>query len=807
MVVPFMVRWQLYFLTRHVLERSEKEIEILGKFVKMCVEEFPEGECYKQLLQTGQNTMELLQHPSNLIYAQMSPNNETILHRAIKDDTPKRDVDITFVTDLVDLGADFKVKDNGGKTPFSLAALNRNYAVMKMMLETGRISKDQIQNAMFEILYFIPLETPINQVESLFELLKTYDGNMNVRNRSQQSLVEYCVSSPRWLPSLDVFKYLVNTCPKSCLKRSDRLSLIHTFVENQRRSESVLRYLCELNDIDVNERDNEQLTPLIKSIMRSDLEFCKVLLEKGADDMTCLHYAASIPASNKINDHHKITKILLKHGAVIEAKDCFGDTPIVYAASTGDTKVFKVFWRKHQKLAPIDSALSDRLITVAMLTGFDSLVDEIEKLRSSDNINESTKDAPMPRKGISLTNDSWKVWLQEKENEMILNAENDQKPRIIDAFQERDKMLQIENNEIQRQFSVLLERISKYGYDFPFTPILSGSNVEGTKIGVLDEIDFLCQLKFILKPEQYEILTMNVSNLKQIKIISGSDIANLSDFIDEESFLSSRKIAAQLWKIFASSFKKEDIWKDLYFTRPWWEDDSLHTGGVSFISTINLIWNSANIKRLHISVDLVPTLILPKEEGVIENSKSFEILQKHFELDSEIGKNLLVSKKVDSEFVNEQDKSIIWRKSYSFVEAAIFQQLPQCARDGYKLTKFVRDSRICPAFTHVDTKSVDKLITSYVLKTCLFHEVAMEIEAEKQLESFTSIQWGTKILNRLESYMNNTKSKVPAFFDENISLSIKGQFHVSPDIVIKMVIAFCEIGKKWLSQPWDFIDV
>uniref|UniRef100_A0A7M5V136 Mab-21-like nucleotidyltransferase domain-containing protein n=1 Tax=Clytia hemisphaerica TaxID=252671 RepID=A0A7M5V136_9CNID len=735
-----------------VLERSEKEIEILGKFVKMCVEEFPEGECYKQLLQTGQNTMELLQHPSNLIYAQMSPNNETILHRAIKDDTPKRDVDITFVTDLVDLGADFKVKDNGGKTPFSLAALNRNYAVMKMMLETGRISKDQIQNAMFEILYFIPLETPINQVESLFELLKTYDGNMNVRNRSQQSLVEYCVSSPRWLPSLDVFKYLVNTCPKSCLKRSDRLSLIHTFVENQRRSESVLRYLCELHDIDVNERDNEQLTPLIKSIMRSGLEFCKVLLEKGADvqmtypdDMTCLHYAASIHASNKINDYYKIAKALLKHGAVIEAKDCFGDTPIIYAASTGDTKVFKVFWRKHQKLAPIDSALSDRLITVAMLTGFDSLVSEIEKLCSSNNINVSTKDAPPPRKGISLTNDSWKVWLKEKENEMILNAKNGQKPRIMDAFKERDKMLQIENDEIQRQFSELLDRISKCGndQDFPFTPILSGSNVEGTKIGVLDEIDFLCQLKFNLKPEQYEILTKNVSNLKQIKIISSSDIANLSDFIDEESFLSSRKIAAQLWKIFASSFKKEDIWKDLYFTRPWWEDDSLHTGGVSFISTINLIWNSANIKRLHISVDLVPTLILPKEKGVIENSKSFEILQNHFELDSEIGKNLLVSKKVDSEFVNEQDKSIIWRKSYSFVEAAIFQQLPQCARDGYKLTKFVRDSRICPAFTHVDTKSVDKLITSYVLKTCLFHEVAMEIETGKlQLESFTSIEWG-----------------------------------------------------------------
>ena len=65
----------------------------------------------------------------------------------------------------------------------------------------------------------------------------------------------------------------------------------------------------------------------------------------------------------------------------------------------------------------------------------------------------------------------------------------------------------------------------------------------------------------------------------------------------------------------------------------------------------------------------------------------------------------------------------LFQLGLNLAEAEMFHKMPVEMRDGYRLAKILKHSDICP---EIDGISVDWFITSYMLKTCIFHLYSKE---------------------------------------------------------------------------------
>ncbi|MFN7038138.1 MAG: ankyrin repeat domain-containing protein [Alphaproteobacteria bacterium] len=97
------------------------------------------------------------------------------------------------------------------------------------------------------------------------------------------------------------------------------------------------KYSKPLNEIGANDRDGEDKTGLILSVIRGDIDSAKIFLEKGTDvnavdryGCTALHYAA-------MRNHKDVLELLLENNANVEIKGGINsETAIHIAAARGN---------------------------------------------------------------------------------------------------------------------------------------------------------------------------------------------------------------------------------------------------------------------------------------------------------------------------------------------------------------------------------------------------------------------------------------------------------------------------------------
>lgn len=104
-------------------------------------------------------------------------------------------------------------------------------------------------------------------------------------------------------------------------------------------------------------------------------------------------------------------------------------------------------------------------------------------------------------------------------------------------FFDLEQARQFENCQILDDVTTLIFRISeKVTQSDPqlrFTPVLSASCSEGTKIGILDEVDFLCQLNFLSELDITAHFDINFPAFYQLQINSNNhhvDLPLLKEF-------------------------------------------------------------------------------------------------------------------------------------------------------------------------------------------------------------------------------------------------------------------------------------
>ena len=116
-------------------------------------------------------------------------------------------------------------------------------------------------------------------------------------------------------------------------------TLLHVASESDKLH--IVKYLIEKQNVDINIKGNDEMTPLHFACSESNLSIVEYLISKGADieakdylDKTPLHYACQ-------KGHLKIVEYLVSKGANIEAKAILELTPLYLASSYHREDVIK----------------------------------------------------------------------------------------------------------------------------------------------------------------------------------------------------------------------------------------------------------------------------------------------------------------------------------------------------------------------------------------------------------------------------------------------------------------------------------
>jgi ankyrin repeat protein len=124
------------------------------------------------------------------------------------------------------------------------------------------------------------------------------------------------------------------------------LAILHCFWY-RRRQDSKLGNFC---GADIDTRNEFNNTALMYAIMRNNIEFARMLLEReavinaqGQGDMTLLHWAV------QRGGRTEVVRLLLEHGADVNARDEYGNTPSQLGSRHGYPEIVELLFEYRPK--------------------------------------------------------------------------------------------------------------------------------------------------------------------------------------------------------------------------------------------------------------------------------------------------------------------------------------------------------------------------------------------------------------------------------------------------------------------------
>ncbi|MGB7599961.1 MAG: ankyrin repeat domain-containing protein [Candidatus Sulfotelmatobacter sp.] len=230
--------------------------------------------------------------------------------------------DIGAVRVLLANGAALEAKDDRGDTPMIVAVSNQDIAIVKLLLEKGA---DISAKNSYE-------ETALIEAARSFdpEMLRTLlDGNPDIKDKDA-ALFQAAENGPVVIHIADA--------PPSATGQNDRAAMTAPELPWVKNVELLLD-----SGADIEARDDEGETPLMRAAAFGQSETFKLLLERGAKinvrdrgGLTPLIAAACSCAIATMNSTYDIMKILLEKGANVNARTRDGKTALIMAAGSPD---------------------------------------------------------------------------------------------------------------------------------------------------------------------------------------------------------------------------------------------------------------------------------------------------------------------------------------------------------------------------------------------------------------------------------------------------------------------------------------
>ena len=233
-----------------------------------------------------------------------------------------------------------------------------------------------------------------------------------------------------------------------------------------------------------------------------------------------------------------------------------------------------------------------------------------------------------------------------------------------------------------------------------FTPRLSGSCAEGTKVLALDEADILC----VFDDNSWQRITLSqASNDAHIQenpaFVHISSQSTKHQSLVNDAFVSKRKLLLLLYTLIRKALPT--VLKNV--KRLYMVDVKNAVANDHSLACLSMVWHGQELPWQEFTVDVVPAIPVTQEQLPDATTR----VMKH----SCIMQDLFVVPKTGTFDLSQSDTA--FRLSFSSTERDLFTALPASLKQGYMLTKVLMHDCIT-----ID--SIYSSVCSYNLKTATF---------------------------------------------------------------------------------------
>lgn len=494
--------------------------------------------------------------------------------------------------------------------------------------------------------------------------------------------------------------------------------------------------------------DKSGITPLHIAAEIGSTEICDYLLEAGKAQINALDQHGATPLHYAAYQGHKhVTGFLLSHGACSTVQDNAGLLAEMYAA-------------KRRKLQVMTSQADE--LQEHRNGDFEITPSGIGTLKSGGKTKELMQEERHKKTKLPFSTkevDFSTSLLQVNETEGLGRVQ-----RTVEA--ERIEQ------DISRYIEATLQGLILAEPRFSFALMKAGSTAEDTKVGLPDEVDYMCCLTDLSNASYPYTSPSDPPGYLRIKIPK-QGLETWRDFVDNDGFLEAEKLHQHFHFIFDRFSENSDLTAMstcLHKMRDYRGGSGLgvtvDTSQTKPGSRLYFLWRGCQFKRIIVTVDLIPAIeilgwpnsaIVPPQQGC----NRYHVIPK-----------------VTPAIQNTPSVGLYWRISTSLAEKCLFSAMDTPVHACYTICKslvhFPDPRRLFPDYAYSACKELQQLslilsslrsyrefINSYLLKMILFR-----LRSKRRKKS--DCAWSnighrvSEILNKLLEELK--EGYVPSFF-------------------------------------------
>ncbi|XP_069127505.1 ankyrin-3-like [Argopecten irradians] len=534
-----------------------------------------------------------------------------------------------------------------------------------------------------------------------------------------------------------------------------------------------------------------------------------LLIEAGADINLCDKWGCS-PLQQSIHSDQDlfadvdVQTTLAKHGSDINHQDMFGATALHHSAYECSEITLSLLKMGANKRITDKSGRTP--IEVARLLGGPEIED---LLKSKQGSSSNEKELLINSDDITAEN------LQRVLHNFDLTRNVDREVSNLLRLSDEDVLndVHIANQNIKSGVIDLMEeiaqKIGEYDEKFSVQMYASGSSSEGTKVGFFDEFDFVFSLPFFA--DLCDVVEMNLdifTGLARLRCKDQVPPREVGHVFDDDGFLLSSELRKECNSLIKRVIRSKGIW----------ERDNIMMGGLDLsfdrndtekpVINFSIKWIDKVHRNLEISIDVAFGI---RKDGWWPNGIDVEAIPLISEPVQAAGCLLLLQVPEHLQWEGQH-----FRISSSLNESLVMKNLPQNIKDSYILAKILKN-KLCPEIDFGDDEdgslsipvSADNMISSYMLKNCLFHVIAKSLN-QSFSETSGNIRTRKSIINgTIEIYRclyRAAKNRIlPCYFLPGVdlftykSVNLEGYEQDSDDLVLDIakntneILSYCKV--------------
>ncbi|KMQ50170.1 Ankyrin [Chitinispirillum alkaliphilum] len=278
---------------------------------------YGDANTFKRLIDNGFDALLVMENGENLLWkTKFSPFYCRVNQKQTTSDSSGMR---SIITDLCDMGININAQNNEGKTALHQACYNRDYEMIKTLVENGARTDIQDNQGM----------TPLTKATKRgfhepVHLLATNESVVNIQDSLGNTAIHY--ATQRYSISLDLIETLLQLGADYRITNHNGNTLLTNLIESAQ--EPLLRWVIEQTDRFPEAKELTEAA-LVNSARRCRTESIQFLLDNNISVQSRDSSGRSVLNAAAANCWSEIISLLLSEGARVNEADALGVTPLL----------------------------------------------------------------------------------------------------------------------------------------------------------------------------------------------------------------------------------------------------------------------------------------------------------------------------------------------------------------------------------------------------------------------------------------------------------------------------------------------